>query len=202
MVPWRLQKRFFQAGQSVSTPVQEKEEIKIKKIKKGRLPKKGKVNCPPLSVWRDVADDTGAGGVEGGHGGEGEKGEKGVFLNENELENWNEEGKIEDGDDEDGLIDKTVETQGRDGEIVQNSNQMIETIEKEVKKEVVTIQKEVETLGKEVVAEEEVSPEGRCEHMKEDGDHLLFQRYCHVYQAGELEDLCSWYVRPCTYSSE
>lgn len=31
-----------------------------------------------------------------------------------------------------------------------------------------------------------------CEHVvKEQDGSLLFQRYCHVYKAGELEDLCS-----------
>ena len=59
----------------------------------------------------------------------------------------------------------------RSEEEVEKSNQ----IEKEVEREV-----------------EDISPEGRCEHMREEGDQLLFQRYCHVYQAGELEDLCSW----------
>jgi hypothetical protein len=34
-------------------------------------------------------------------------------------------------------------------------------------------------------------PEGKCEHVKEDRGQLVFQRYCHVYKRGELEDLCS-----------
>lgn len=36
------------------------------------------------------------------------------------------------------------------------------------------------------------SPEGPCQHVKEDEKGaLVFQRYCHVYRRGELEDLCS-----------
>lgn len=36
------------------------------------------------------------------------------------------------------------------------------------------------------------SPEGPCEHVQEDErGALVFQRYCHVYRKGELEDLCS-----------
>ena len=36
------------------------------------------------------------------------------------------------------------------------------------------------------------SPEGPCQHVKEDEKGaLVFQRYCHVYRKGELEDLCS-----------
>lgn len=54
MVPWRLQKRFFQAGHSVNTTLAPIPSNKIKKKK--RLPKKGKVPCPE-SVWRDVGND-------------------------------------------------------------------------------------------------------------------------------------------------
>jgi hypothetical protein len=35
------------------------------------------------------------------------------------------------------------------------------------------------------------SPEGPCEHVVVEEDQLVFQRYCHVYKQGELEDLCS-----------
>jgi hypothetical protein len=37
-----------------------------------------------------------------------------------------------------------------------------------------------------------ISPDGACKHVTESaaGD-LIFQRYCHVYREGELEDLCS-----------
>lgn len=34
---------------------------------------------------------------------------------------------------------------------------------------------------------------GACQHALEDDDQILFQRYCHVYKEGELEDLCSRY---------
>jgi len=41
------------------------------------------------------------------------------------------------------------------------------------------------------------SLEGPCEHVEEQGDgQLLFQRYCHVYKQGELEEICS-YVPGC-----
>ena len=156
MVPWRLQKRFFQAGQSVSTPVHDPDEIERKKLKKKinkrKLPKKGKINNPPESAWRDVGDDE-------------------------EVEKQGSE-NINKNDEEEEEDMKTDESKnGRCSSEVENE------VEKEVEK---SSEEEVE---KEV---EDISPEGRCEHMREEGDQLLFQRYCHVYQAGELEDLCSW----------
>ena len=37
-----------------------------------------------------------------------------------------------------------------------------------------------------------VSPEGPCQHVEEGADgQLIFQRFCHVYREGELEELCS-----------
>lgn len=39
--------------------------------------------------------------------------------------------------------------------------------------------------------EKELFPEGRCEHVVEEDGQLVFQRYCHVYREGELEDICS-----------
>ena len=144
MVPWRLQKRFFQAGQSVSTPVHDPDEIERKKLKKKinkrKLPKKGKINNPPESAWRDVGDDE-------------------------EVEKQGSE-NINKNDEEEEEDMKTDESK---------NGRCSSEVENEVEKEV-----------------EDISPEGRCEHMREEGDQLLFQRYCHVYQAGELEDLCSW----------
>jgi hypothetical protein len=32
---------------------------------------------------------------------------------------------------------------------------------------------------------------GACKHVTEDSGELVFQRYCHVYKEGELEELCS-----------
>ena len=164
MVPWRLQKRFFQAGHSVSTPVHDPQEINRekleKKINKRKLPKKGKINNPPESAWRDVGDDT-------------EVEKKG---SENLLENRNCDGE-------------KLKIEINENQNLRNSSEVRKDVEKEVEEEVEKsnqIEKEVE---REV---EDISPEGRCEHMREEGDQLLFQRYCHVYQAGELEDLCSW----------
>lgn len=43
-----------------------------------------------------------------------------------------------------------------------------------------------------VLPDDLVSPEGPCQHVTEDAQGaLVFQRYCHVYRDGELEDLCS-----------
>jgi len=36
-----------------------------------------------------------------------------------------------------------------------------------------------------------VSPEGPCQHVEEENGQLVFQRFCHVYKKGELEDICS-----------
>lgn len=41
-----------------------------------------------------------------------------------------------------------------------------------------------------------LSPEGPCEHVEEKEGHLVFQRFCHVYKEGELEEICS-YVPQC-----
>lgn len=35
------------------------------------------------------------------------------------------------------------------------------------------------------------SPEGPCIHVVQDGDQFVYQRYCHVFQKGELEQICS-----------
>ena len=35
-----------------------------------------------------------------------------------------------------------------------------------------------------------ISYEGECQHVVEEDGQLVFQRYCHVYKEGELEDLC------------
>jgi hypothetical protein len=135
MVPWRLQKRFFQAGHSTAAPtpsdLQEKKEEKRLSLaakKERRKPKKGKVNNPPLSVWRDVG--------------------------ESEDEEEHSQGAIGDGCDDDDAAD--------DGD------------------------------GKADAEPQHADSEGPCEHVVEDGDQLVFQRYCHVYKQGELEDLCSW----------
>lgn len=137
MVPWRLQKRFFQPGHSTTAPtpcdLQEKKEEKRLNLvakKERRKPKKGKVNNPPLSVWRDVGQYEGE-----------EEGEMGVDSTEIE--------------DDDTVVD----------------------------------------CNEKIDSEPHIDSEGRCEHVVEDGDQLVFQRYCHVYKQGELEDLCSWYVR-------
>lgn len=128
-----------------------------KKAKKVRKPKKGKVNCPPLSVWRDV-------GVED----EGDVATSAQPITEGEE---GIEGEEEEGEGEvDGDIPAPSSVHG--------------AIEGGRKEHLVE--------GVEVEEEEEISPEGRCEHVVEEGDQLLFQRYCHVYQQGELEDLCSW----------
>lgn len=156
MVPWRLQKRFFQPGHSTSnTDILTSTEDSIdgegvvksvnKKSKKVRKPKKGKVNCPPLSVWRDVGDD-----------------DEGEVANSAQHIIEGEEG-IEGEEKGEGEEDSDIPTAA------------VEEIEHQ-----------------QVEVEEEISPEGRCEHVVEEGDQLLFQRYCHVYQQGELEDLCSW----------
>ena len=43
-----------------------------------------------------------------------------------------------------------------------------------------------------ILPDELVSPEGPCKHVTEDSQGaLVFQRYCHVYRDGELQDLCS-----------
>ena len=43
-----------------------------------------------------------------------------------------------------------------------------------------------------VLPDDLLSPEGPCQHVTEDAQGaLVFQRYCHVYRDGELEDLCS-----------
>lgn len=34
-------------------------------------------------------------------------------------------------------------------------------------------------------------PEGPCVHVVEDRGELVYQRYCHVYREGELEELCA-----------
>lgn len=134
MVPWRLQKRFFQPGHSTVAPTpsdlhEKKEEKRLNLVakKERRKPKKGKVNNPPLSVWRDV----------GQHEDE-EGGEIGVDNAENE--------------DDDAVVD----------------------------------------CNEKIDPELHIDSEGRCEHVVEEGDQLVFQRYCHVYKQGELEDLCSW----------
>ena len=134
MVPWRLQKRFFQPGHSTAAPTpsdlqekKEEERLKLVAKKERRKPKKGKVNNPPPSVWRDV------GQYEGDEGGD---------IREDNPEN----------EDDDAVVDR---------------NEKIDT-------------------------EAHIDSEGRCEHVVEDGDQLVFQRYCHVYKQGELEDLCSW----------
>ena len=46
-----------------------------------------------------------------------------------------------------------------------------------------------------------LSNEGPCEHVEDDGqdDELIFQRFCHVYKRGELEDICS-HVPGCRVS--
>lgn len=36
-----------------------------------------------------------------------------------------------------------------------------------------------------------VYDEGKCQHVIEERDEYVFQRYCHVYKEGELEDICS-----------
>ena len=159
MVPWRLQKRFFQPGHSTSNTNTltsstheslDGEAVKSakKKAKKVRKPKKGKVNCPPLSVWRDVGVDD-----------EGE-----VSSSAQPTIEVEEEGEEDGEGEEDSDIPSAHGTVGGGGK-----DQQLE-----------------------VEKEEEISPEGRCEHVVEEGDQLLFQRYCHVYQQGELEDLCSW----------
>jgi hypothetical protein len=40
-------------------------------------------------------------------------------------------------------------------------------------------------------AAEEQDIDGECQHAVDEGNQVVFQRYCHVYKAGELEDLCS-----------
>ena len=138
MVPWRLQKRFFQAGHSTTAPTpsdlhekKEEKRLSLAAKKERRKPKKGKVNNPPLSVWRDVGE----------YEGEGELGE---HIPEETREGYDE------GDDE------------------------------------------VDDVNEKTEMEPHIDSEGRCEHVVEDGDQLVFQRYCHVYKQGELEDLCSW----------
>jgi hypothetical protein len=158
MVPWRLQKRFFQPGHSVSTPVPLESEVLEKKLEKkmkkaGRKPKKGKVNNPPLSVWRDVGTE--------------DEISMAAMSNQLEAEHLSD---VAEGVEEE-------ETEG--------------ALEGEREGDAAVAQVEVE-----VEVEEEISPEGRCEHVVEEGNQLLFQRYCHVYEKGELEDLCSWYVMP------
>jgi len=38
-----------------------------------------------------------------------------------------------------------------------------------------------------------VSPEGTCEHVEtDDKGAMVYQRYCHVYRRGEIEDICSY----------
>ena len=166
MVPWRLQKRFFQAGHSVSTPVQDPEEVERKKLekklRKRRLPKKGKVNNP---LMKKVNEDTEVEirGSDYVHDIQICSIEERIRVTEEEEEE-EEEGEEEEGNK--GMIKESI---------VINEQELINEVEKEVE-----------------IGTDEISPEGRCEHMKEEGDQLLFQRYCHVYQAGELEDLCSW----------
>ena len=179
MVPWRLQKRFFQNGHSVSTPVPNIEEIEKKKsekkIKKRKLPKKGKVNNPPESVWRDVGSDNEV--VEGGREG-GSAGGSGNVDNVDCIDDYDEDNNSDNDDIIENEFKKDMNT---DSVINTDIKMMKNKIQKEIQKEV---EKEVEI--------EEISPEGKCEHMREEGDQLVFERYCHVYQAGELEDLCSW----------
>lgn len=51
-------------------------------------------------------------------------------------------------------------------------------------------------------AKEVESPEGPCEHVKvDDKGSLVYQRYCHVYREGELEDLCSGIPGACVEES-
>ena len=139
MVPWRLQKRFFQAGHSTTAPTpsellekKEDKRLTLAAKKERRKPKKGKVNNPPLSVWRDVGEGDGEG--------------------EGDLER-SLEAMGEECDDEDHAVNEGTDS---------------------------------------VEVEPHVDSEGPCEHVVEDGDQLVFQRYCHVYKQGELEDLCSW----------
>jgi hypothetical protein len=40
-----------------------------------------------------------------------------------------------------------------------------------------------------------ISYEGECQHVVEEDGQLVFQRYCHVYKEGELEDLCRRYCK-------
>ena len=175
-MPWRLQKRFFQPGHSVSTPVltdaqelEKKLEKKAKKVK--RKPKKGKVNSPPPSVWRDVGTEdevtkaTLAGQLEAENGGD-----TAEEINEEEAEGMQAEVET----------DVEAEVIGEEGV--------------EVEVEVEEEEGEKESAATAAAADEEISPEGRCEHVVEEGNQLLFQRYCHVYERGELEDLCSWCV--------
>jgi hypothetical protein len=164
MVPWRLQKRFFQPGHSVSTPVPLESEVLEKKIEKkmkkaGRKPKKGKVNNPPLSVWRDVGTE--------------DEISKAAMSDQLEAEHLSD---VAEGVEEEteGALEGEGEGEAPGAAVTAAAAQV-----------------EVE-----VEADEEISPEGRCEHVVEEGNQLLFQRYCHVYEKGELEDLCSWYVIP------
>jgi hypothetical protein len=166
MVPWRLQKRFFQPGHSVSTHVPLESEVLEKKLEKkikkaGRKPKKGKVNNPPPSVWRDVGTE--------------DEISRAALINQQEADNQSEVAEGAEEEETEGVLE------GKEGEGEGEAPAAAAAV--------VQVQVEVEV-------EEEISPEGRCEHVVEEGNQLLFQRYCHVYEKGELEDLCSWYVMP------
>ena len=176
MVPWRLQKRFFQPGQSVSTPVPTGSEVEKKKLEKkmkkgGRKPKKGKVNCPPPSVWRDVGTEDDIAKI--------------ALANQEETEKESDVAEGLDEEETEGVLEVDGETVQEEGE-----NEAAEVTVADVE-----IEKEVEKAI-DIDVEEDISPEGKCEHVVEEGNQLLFQRYCHVYEKGELEDLCSWYVIP------
>ena len=177
LVPWRLQKRFFQPGQQGSGNDASQPLLTVAKTKKLQKLQPTDANKQEKNRRR-------------------KKRIKDVLLSSPEI-SQSSSAHVEEGALDCVRVDTVVnetndgnESDDDDGNDHDDENPVPEAQGLTVSEN--SDDAETSALPSSDAAVLAVSPDGPCEHVVEDDakGQLIFQRYCHVYKQGELEQLC------------